>query len=120
MTGFKRSIFSEEKTCTLSRFKEPKHDLATVKLLLSYRQTNSASASAPSQAQALQAQRSIPGWSRRLHAEPGDSSPNKSPRASAPKPSPWDTQLRKGGGSARCSLTPPHVSDIQAVCEDPG
>lgn len=44
--------------------------------------------------------------------------PNSAPRASSPKPKPWETQLRKEWGSARCSLTPPHVSDIQAVHED--
>lgn len=108
ITGLRRSIFiSEEETWTLSCLKEPKHHLDTVKLLLSYRQINSASASKPSSAEALQAQGSIHGWSRELHTEPGDSSPNKAPGASAPNP--WDTQLRKGWGSARCTPTPPHV-----------
>lgn len=119
ITGLKRRIFiSEEEACTLSCFKDPKQHLDTVKLLLSCRQMNPASASEPSQAEALQAQCSVPGRSRQLHTEPGDSSPDKAPRASSPKPKPWETQPRKEWGSARCSLTPPHVSDIQAVHED--
>lgn len=65
VTRHKRSIsISEEETCTLSCFKEPKQHSDTVKLLLSHRQINSASACEPSPAEAVQAQCSIPSWSR--------------------------------------------------------
>lgn len=97
-TGLKRSIFvSEEETCTLPCFKEPKQHLDTVKPLLSYRQINSGSSSEPSQAAVLQGQHSIPSWSSQLHAEPGDSSPNRAPRA-APKPNPGTHSWQRAEG----------------------